>query len=42
MAFQPLVRRFVRASMEGWKDYLVNPAPANVSCKFVVRNSRSA
>ncbi|QBI00647.1 ABC transporter substrate-binding protein [Pseudoduganella albidiflava] len=28
-----LVARFVRASMEGWKSYLANPAPANALIK---------
>lgn len=28
-----VVRRFVAASMEGWKSYMVNPAPANALIK---------
>lgn len=28
-----LVQRFVRASIEGWKSYLANPAPGNVLIK---------
>ncbi|NWG25298.1 MAG: ABC transporter substrate-binding protein [Pseudorhodoplanes sp.] len=28
-----LVGKFVRASLEGWKNYMVNPAPANVLIK---------
>lgn len=28
-----IVARFVRASMKGWKDYLVNPGPANALIK---------
>jgi NitT/TauT family transport system substrate-binding protein len=28
-----VVRRFVRTSMEGWKDYISNPGPANVLIK---------
>jgi NitT/TauT family transport system substrate-binding protein len=27
------VRRFVRASLEGWKDYIANPGPANALIK---------
>jgi NitT/TauT family transport system substrate-binding protein len=27
------VRRFVRASLEGWKDYMANPGPANALIK---------
>jgi NitT/TauT family transport system substrate-binding protein len=29
-----VVARFVRATMEGWKSYLVNPAPANALIKI--------
>ncbi|ARQ02627.1 ABC transporter substrate-binding protein [Pseudorhodoplanes sinuspersici] len=28
-----LVKRFVRASLQGWKDYISNPGPANVLIK---------
>jgi NitT/TauT family transport system substrate-binding protein len=28
-----LVQRFVRASMEGWKSYMADPAPANALIK---------
>lgn len=28
-----VVRRFVRTSLEGWKDYISNPGPANVLIK---------
>ena len=28
-----LVRRFVRTSLEGWKNYIENPGPANVLIK---------
>lgn len=28
-----LARRFVRASLEGWKDYIANPGPANAMIK---------